>query len=170
VQPREFLQRAHAKMGDVFTVNLFGWSMTFLMSSDGEERTRAVVVIHSHTCPHAQSPSCTHLYPCTPPHMHTHAPTTTCENKSTQTRARQSSSAATNFDQACTWPTRHHTVTFSPTRLLLGQRDTTPSPSLPHVDCLANATPHRHLLSHTLTAWPTRHHAVTFTPTRGPRT
>lgn len=35
IQPREFLQRAHAKMGDVFTVNLFGWSMTFLMSSEG---------------------------------------------------------------------------------------------------------------------------------------
>jgi hypothetical protein len=36
IQPREFLQRAHAAMGDIFTINLFGWSITFLMSSDGE--------------------------------------------------------------------------------------------------------------------------------------
>lgn len=33
--PREFLQRAHAKCGDIFTINLFGWPMTFLMSSEG---------------------------------------------------------------------------------------------------------------------------------------
>lgn len=37
IQPREFLQRAHAAMGDIFTINLFGWSMTFLMSSEGSD-------------------------------------------------------------------------------------------------------------------------------------
>jgi len=34
-QPREFLQRAHEKCGDIFTVNLLGSSMTYLMSSEG---------------------------------------------------------------------------------------------------------------------------------------
>lgn len=33
--PREFIQRGNLKHGDCFTVNLFGTSMTFLMSSEG---------------------------------------------------------------------------------------------------------------------------------------
>eukprot|EP00040_Diaphanoeca_grandis_P030623 m.181415 g.181415 ORF g.181415 m.181415 type:complete len:478 (-) comp32063_c0_seq1:165-1598(-) len=35
IEPREFLQRAHEKCGDIFTVNLLGSSMTYLMSSEG---------------------------------------------------------------------------------------------------------------------------------------
>ena len=34
-QPREFLQRAAARCGNVFTIQLFGKKMTFLMGTDG---------------------------------------------------------------------------------------------------------------------------------------
>eukprot|EP00039_Didymoeca_costata_P024487 m.10422 g.10422 ORF g.10422 m.10422 type:complete len:476 (+) comp4257_c0_seq1:46-1473(+) len=36
--PREFIQRAHASLGDTFTVNLFGKSLTFLMNSEGHRK------------------------------------------------------------------------------------------------------------------------------------
>ena len=35
--PREFLQRAALAMGDVFTIQLFGKKMTFLIGTEGHE-------------------------------------------------------------------------------------------------------------------------------------